>query len=459
MTSEKTATSHERPSIPSGKRSSTNSERLHAEACEFIPGGVNSAQRHILPHLVIRQALGALLFDADDNEYIDYHAAFGPLILGHNHPVVNRRVAEALEGPLAPGVGATELEVQVARKIHRHVPSAQKVLLCTTGSEATFHAIRVSRAVTGRRKIIKFQGCYHGLHDYLLRNMTSTPPERMGKLDAGSAGILHEALENTLVCEFNNLDDVERTFTRHHGQVAAVILEPVGHNMGCVLPRQGFLPGLRDLCTTHGAVLIFDEVITGFRHHLGGYQALCGVTPDLTTLGKAIANGFPLAAVCGKADIMEHFSTHPGGDTFFAGTYSGNAVGCAAALATLEILECEPVHRHVFRLGEKLRHGLTEIHQRLGLPATVAGFGSVFLTYFMEGPIDSYTDLLRNDAARFLAYRRRMIERGIFKMPVNLKRGHISYSHTEAHIDRTLETAEDVLKEIFSGPRPYARSS
>jgi glutamate-1-semialdehyde 2,1-aminomutase len=449
---DKGATSDERSSISSEKRSTTNSERLHAEACEVIPGGVNSAQRHILPHLLIRKAGGALLFDADGNEYIDYHAAFGPVILGHNHPVVNRRVAEALEGPLAPGVGATELEVQVARKIQRHIPSAQKVLLCSTGSEATFHAIRVSRAFTGRRKIIKFQGCYHGVHDYLLRNMASTPPERVGKLDVGSAGILPEVLENTLVCEFNDLNDVERTLARHRDQIAAIILEPVAHNMGCILPRQEFLPGLRDLCTTHGTVLIFDEIITGFRHHLGGYQALCGVTPDLTTLGKAIANGFPLAAVCGSAEIMDHFSTRPGGDTFFAGTYNGNAVGCAAALATLEILEREPVHRHVFRLGERLRQGLAEIHRRLGVPATVAGLGSVFLTYFLEPPVESYIDLLRNDAARFLDYRRRMIERGILKMPVNLKRGHISYSHTDAHIDRTLEAAEDVLKEMFGAP-------
>jgi glutamate-1-semialdehyde 2,1-aminomutase len=435
--------------MTSDKRTTANSERLYAEACEVIPGGVNSAHRSTLPRLVIRKAGGAVFYDADGNEYIDYHAAFGPVILGHNHPAVNRRVAEALEGSLAPGAGATELEVRVAHKIQQHVPSAQKVLLCTTGSEATFHAIRVSRAFAGRRKIIKFQGCYHGVHDYVLRNMTTTPPERVGKLDAGSAGMLPEALENTLVCEFNNLDEVESTLAQHRGEVAAIIVEPIAHNMGCVLPRPGFLLGLRDLCAMHGVVLIFDEVITGFRHHLGGYQAVCGVTPDLTTLGKAIANGFPLAAVCGKAEIMDRFSTRPGGDTFFAGTYNGNPVGCAAALATLEILECEPVHRHVFRLGERLRQGLAEIHQRLGVRATVAGFGSVFLTYFMEGPIESYTDLLRNATSRFLDYRRRMIERGIFKMPVNLKRNHISYSHTDAHIERTLEVAEDVLKEMF----------
>jgi len=413
-----------------------------------LPGGVNSAQRNVPPHLSITKAAGAALTDADGKRYIDYHGAFGPVLLGHNHPLVNRRVLEALDAYTLPGVGATELEIRAAQKIAQHVPSAQKVLLCTTGSEAVFHAIRVARAFTGRSKLIKFQGCYHGVHDYTLANLASRP-ENLGKLDPGSAGILPAALEHTLVCTFNNLEEVEKTLTEHRGRVAAVIIEPVAHNIGCVLPRPGFLPGLRELCTAHGAVLIFDEVITGFRHHLGGYQAICRVTPDLTTLGKAIANGFPLAAVCGRAEIMDHFSSRPGGDTFFGGTFNGNAVGCAAALATIEILEREPVHEHVFGLGERLRQGLREIHQRLGVRATVAGFGSVFLTYFQdECPIESYADVLRNDANQFVEYRRRLIERGIFELPLNLKRNHVSYSHTDADVDQTLEICEDVLQKM-----------
>jgi glutamate-1-semialdehyde 2,1-aminomutase len=434
-----------------GDRSYVNSARLYEQACQVLPGGVNSSLRNILPHLIFTKAAGAILADADGNEYIDYQAAFGPPLLGHNHPEVNRHVVEALEGCLLPGAGTIEPEIEVARKIRQHVPSAEKVLLCSTGSEATYHAIRVSRAVTGRMKIIKFQGCYHGFHDYVLRNIIS-PADKVGKLDPASAGILPEALENTLVCTFNSLDEVERTLQANRGGIAAIILEPIPHNIGCVLPKPGFLAGLRELAATHGCILIFDEVITGFRHHLGGYQALCGVTPDLTTLGKAIANGFPMAALCGKAEIMDHFMTRPGGDTFFSGTFNGNAVGCAAALATMEILEREPVHEHIFRLGERLRQGLREIHERLGIRATVAGFGSVFLTYFMEGPIENYSDLLRNDAARFVDYRRRLIERGIFKIPLNLKRNHVSYAHTDAHIDRTLEACEDVLKEIVSTP-------
>jgi glutamate-1-semialdehyde 2,1-aminomutase len=441
-------------------RSYTNSERLYEQACQVMPGGVNSSLRNILPHLVVKKTAGATLIDADGNEYIDYQAAFGPSLLGHNHPAVSRRVAEALEAWLLPGVGTTELEIEVARKVQQHVPSAQKVLLCNTGSEATYHAIRVSRAFTGRTKIIKFQGCYHGIHDYVLRNVIS-PAEKVGKLDAGSAGIPPEVLESTLVCAFNSLDEVEQALTINRGQVAAIILEPIAHNIGCVLPKPGFLEGLRELSSAHGSVLIFDEVITGFRHHLGGYQAICRVTPDLTTLGKAMANGFPMAAVCGKAEIMDRFMTRPGGDTFYAGTFNGNAVGCAAALATIEMLEREPVHQHVFRLGDRLRQGLEKLHSRLGVKATVAGYGSIFLTYFMEGPIESYSDLLRNDAARFVEYRRRLIERGIFKMPINLKRNHVSYAHTDAHVDRTLEACEEVLKEMFgaSARRPASSSA
>lgn len=445
--------------MSSEKRRHANSERLYEQACQVLPGGVNSSVRNIVPHLVFKKTTGALLVDVDGNEYIDYQCAFGPPLLGHNHPAVNRRVAEAFEACLLPGVGTTELEIGVAEKIRQHIPSAQKVLLCNTGAEATYHAIRVARALTGRKKIIKFQGCYHGFHDYVLRNVIS-PPEKVGKLDAGSAGILPEVLENTLVCTFNDLHDVERALESNRGQVAAIILELIPHNIGCVLPKPGFIEGLRQLSSAHGTVLIFDEVITGFRHHLGGYQAICGVTPDLTTLGKAMANGFPMAAVCGKAEIMDHFTTRTGGDTFFAGTYNGNAVGCAAALATIEILEREPVHQHIFRLGERLRNGLKEIHARLGIRATVAGFGSVFLTYFMEGPIENYTDLLRNDAARFVEYRQWLIDRGIFKMPMNLKRNHVSYAHTDVHVDRTLEACEDVLKEMFGSPaRRPARSA
>jgi len=425
------------------------SEALFNQACELIPGGVTSSARTLSPRIVFRDAYGPILTDTDGHQYLDYHAAFGPVLLGHNYPAVNRRVANALGSASLTGAGVSELEIDVARKLHEHVPCAEKVQLCVSGSEAVFNAVRLARAFTRRPKLVKFQGCYHGTYDAVLMNVTSSS-DQIGQPHPGSAGILPAVIGNTLVCTYNCLSEVEQILATHRNQVAAIIVEPIAHNMGCVLPKPGLLEGLRELTTQNGALLIFDEVITGFRHHLGGYQSICGVRPDLATFGKAIANGYPLAAICGRAEIMDHFSTRPGGDTFFAGTYHGHPLGCAAALATIEVLEREPVHEHIFRLGERLRRGLCEIHQRLGTGATVAGFGSVFVIYFGPGPFENYTDCLRNDADRFIDYRQRLIARGIFEMPANLKRAHISYSHSDADIDRSLEVAEDVLKEMFA---------
>lgn len=428
---------------------------LFAEASAVIPGGVNTSLRRIEPPLIFTRAQGAIITDVEGHEYIDYHAAFGPVILGHNVEAVNRRVRETMQRLDLIGVGTTDLEIALARKICAHIPSAEKVLFCNSGSEATYQAIRLARAVTGRRKIIKFQGCYHGWHDAVALNVIS-PAERLGRRDPLSAGSFPEVVDATLVCRFNDLEDVERTIREHRGEIAALILEPIPHNIGCVLPKPGFLEGLRELTRQHDILLIFDEVVTGFRHHLGGYQKICGVIPDLTTLGKSMANGYPIAALCGRRELMDRFNTHPEGDVFFAGTYNGHPLGCAAALATIEILETQPVHERIFRLGERMRSGLREIVERLGIPATVAGFGSVFVLYFLEGPIESYADLLRNDVERFLTYRRKLIERGIFELPLNLKRNHISFSHTEEQIEHTLQVAEDVLKEIAAS-RPLSR--
>ncbi len=428
-------------------QSHEKSRQGYASACEVMPGGVNTSLRRFEPHLVFARARGATFTDADGNEYIDYQAAFGPIILGHNFDAVNRRVRETMEKIDLLGIGTTELEIALARKVCEHVPSAEKVLFTNSGSEATYEAIRLARAVTGRKKIIKFQGCYHGWHDAVAMNVI-TPADCLGARQPLSAGSLPEVTEQTLICDFNSLDDVERTVRANKEGIAAIILEPIPHNIGCVLPKPGFLEGLRDITRLNGIILIFDEVITGFRHGLGGYQKICGVTPDLTTLGKAIANGYPISALCGKRELMDRFNTHPSGDVFFAGTFNGHALTCAAALATVKVLEREDTYAHTFGLGERMRNGLEDITKRLGIKATVAGFGSVFLTYFMEGPIESYTDLTRNDERMFVAYRRKLIERGIFKLPMNLKRNHISLSHTAAMVDRTLEAAEDVLRKL-----------
>jgi glutamate-1-semialdehyde 2,1-aminomutase len=423
--------------------------RLFEDARKYIPGGVNTSLRILDPPLVFTRAKGSKIYDADGNEYIDYHAAFGPPILGHNNPEVNRRVMEIINEIDLIGVGTAEIEIRAAELIVKHVPSIEKVLFCNSGSEATYHAVRLARAVTGRKKLIKFQGCYHGWHDYLLMNVIS-PPDKIGKKDPLSAGMLPEAIENTIVVDFNDLEGVERAVKAHRNEVAAIILEPIPHNIGCVLPKVDFLKGLREIADREGIVLIFDEVITGFRHHIGGYQKIVGVIPDITTLGKAMANGYPLAAIGGRSDLMDRFNTRPGGDVFFAGTYNAHPISLAACIATIEKLEDGRVHKHIFRLGEIMRQGLNDMTEELGIKAYTTGFGSVFVTYFMEPPVNNYTDLLRNDAKLFVEYRKKLIEKGIFMLPLNLKRNHISAAHTEEEIKLTLEKSREVLEEIKS---------
>jgi glutamate-1-semialdehyde 2,1-aminomutase len=343
------------------------------------------------------------------------------------------------------GVGAVELEIKVAEKISQHLPSAKKVLFCTSGSEATYHAIRSARAFTGKNKIIKFQGCYHGWHDSVLMNVISSS-DKIGKKDPLSSGMLPCAIENTIVLDFNNLGQVEGAMSQHKGEIAAIILEPIPHNIGCVLPKLDFLKGLREIADRENVVLIFDEVITGFRHGLGGCQKIVGVTPDMTTLGKAMANGYPIAAIAGREDIMDRMG--PGGDVFFAGTYNGHPMCLAASLATIEELETSDVYSHVFELGESLTRGITEILRDLNVRATVSGFGSVFVTYFMEPPIENYTDLLRNDKDLFIEYRKQMIARGIYMLPVNLKRNHVSAAHTKHDVEITLSKTIESLEAI-----------
>jgi glutamate-1-semialdehyde 2,1-aminomutase len=416
-------------------------------AKHYTPGGINTSIRALDRPMAFCEAHGSKVYDVDGNEYVDYHAAFGPLILGHCNPDVNSRVQATLEHMDLFGVGTTELEAELAQKIVEYIPSAEMVHLCNSGSEATFHAVRLARAVTRRRKLIKFQGCYHGWHDYLCMNIIS-PADRVGGKDPASAGMLQEAIDNTLVLTFNSLEEVETAVDENSGEIAALILEPIPHNIGCVLPEQEFLEGLRSICDSEGILLVFDEVITGFRHDLGGYQTLCGVTPDLTTLGKAMANGFPCAAICGRTELMERFAT-AGGDVFFAGTFNGHGLATSAGLATIELLEDGQVHEHIFRMGEDIRRGITEIITELGIEAHVAGFGSVFVVYFLEPPVHSYTDLLRNDSDRDLAFRWGMVDRGIFMHPMCLKRSHVSAAHTQQDLERTLSAAERSLRSVM----------
>jgi glutamate-1-semialdehyde 2,1-aminomutase len=423
----------------------SRSRELLERAMKVTPGGVNTARRKIDPPLCIARGEGAYLEDLDGNRYIDYHAAYGAILLGHSYPAVNDRVIETIQDQVLFGVGTTEVEVAVAEKIVEHVPSAEQAVVCGSGSEATFHAIRLARAATGRRKILKFQGNYHGFHDYVLRNVMSAP-EQIGKRDPMSAGMLDEAVDATIVCRYNDEEDVRAAFEREGDEIAAVIVEPVAHNSPSILPVDGFLAALREVTSQHGALLIFDEVITGFRHALGGYQSICGVTPDLTTFAKAIANGYPMAVVAGRRDLLEQYNTTATGNVTFAGTYNGGAPAMAAALATIETLEREPVHEHLFALGDRMRAGLSEISAELEVATVVSGYGSLYVMLFMEGPLRSYDDVVRNDHDFFVAYRKELVRRGVFEMPENIGRNHITYSHTADDVDRSLEIAREALR-------------
>jgi glutamate-1-semialdehyde 2,1-aminomutase len=422
-------------------------QHLTDRAKAVIPGGVNSGNRGLPWPLVTTEAKGAYFTDAEGKRYLDYHAAFGPLLLGHNHDVVNEAVRQGTNEVDLMGAGVTLPEIELAEKLGALVPSAERVLLANSGSEATFAALRLARAVTGRNKIIKFQGTYHGWHDAVLMNVI-TPAEKMGTKHPLSLGMLPEAIENTIVLPFNDVEAIRQTLAEQGDSIAAILVEVIPHNIGCVIPTPEFLQTLREETTRSGALLIFDEVITGFRHALGGYQSIVGVTPDLTTFAKAMANGYPIAALVGKAEYMERFA--PGGGVFFAGTYNGHPLNVRAALATIAVLEDGSVHEHCFALAERAATGLEGIARDLGITMTVARFGSVFVPYFMEGPITSYDDLLRNDDQRDIAFRQGMCDQGIFMIPTAIKRNHISAAHTEDDIDRTLEVARQVLRSIAS---------
>lgn len=420
-------------------------------ARKVIAGGVNSGQRRLagLEDVVVVATQGARVTTADGRELIDFHGAYGPPILGHNDPDVDAAVVRTIQQIDNPGLGVTPQEIELAERIVESIDSVERVLLTNTGSEATFQALRVSRTVTGRDKIIKFQGCYHGWHDSVAMNVISKP-EMVGKKDPLSAGILQAVIDSTIVVPFNDAAAVEAALDENSGEVAAIILELIPHNVGALLPDPEFVRELRRLADKHGVVLIFDEVITGFRHGLGGYQGVLGVKPDLTTMGKAFANGYPISALGGKAEIMEEFATVAGKRAFFAGTFNGHPAMAAAAIATIDKLRDHPVHEHVFALGDRARDGLRSVMADLGLTTHVTGFGSIFVTYFMDGPARNYDDLLRNDVELFTDYRLRQIDLGVLEVPLNLKRSNMSYAHTTADVDRLLETTHQALSDSLA---------
>lgn len=425
--------------------SGSGNEALFARALKVMPGGHLSPSRRLGHPYVFTRAEGAFLFDADGNRHSDFHCGFGANVLGHCHPAIGTRVAAVAERVDLVGAGTLALEIEVAEALVDAIPCAEQIALCNSGSEATYHALRLARAATGRTKIIKFQGGYHGWHDYVAMNVQSSS-NAIGTYDPISAGMLDDAARHTLVLPYNDAEAVENCLKTHSGEVAAIIVEPIAHNMGSVIATNQFLTELRRLATEHGTVLIFDEVITGFRHALGGYQTIVGVTPDLATFGKAASSGYPVGIVAGRRDLMERLGRTGEGSVFMGGTFNGTPSSLAAILATIETLSVAGTYERLFALGDYMRRGLDRITDRLGLPAQSAGFGSVWLLYFFEGPYSQYRDLLRNDDAADLAFRQALIEHRIIGQPLPLKRMFLSLSHDLQLLDETLDIVETILR-------------
>jgi glutamate-1-semialdehyde 2,1-aminomutase len=417
------------------------SEKLFEEAKKVLVGGVNSPVRAMKPYpFFVERAEGCRLYDVDGNNYIDYCLAYGPLILGHAYPKIVEKVAEQLKKGTAYGT-PTELELKFAEKITKLVPSAEMVRFVNTGTEATMSAIRLARGITGRKKIIKFEGAFHGAHDYVLVKAGSGATTH-GIPD--SAGVPAETTKNTLVVPFNDTDVIEK-ITRDE-DIACIILEPIIGNCGCILPRDGYLQFLREITEERGILLIFDEVITGFRVSLGGAQEYYGVEPDITTLGKILGGGLPIGAITASREIMEHLA--PVGSVYQAGTFNGNPLSMVAGYTAISELEDGKVHSKVDRLGESIRKGLGEISEDLGIDSRVYGVASMFQMYFTDSEVYDYRTALRADKEFFLKFQQKLLAKGVFFPPSQYECNFISYAHGEEEIEQTLTAVEEALREL-----------
>ena len=418
----------------------THSEQLFDQAQQHIPGGVNSPVRAFAgvggsPRF-ITSAEGAYITDADGKQYIDYIGSWGPMILGHNHPAIKQAVLEAVENGLSYGA-PTEIEVTMAQKVKSMVPSIDKIRMVSSGTEATMSAIRLARGYTNRNKILKFEGCYHGHADSLLVKAGS------GALTLGvpnSPGIPEDVAQHTLTVSFNDLEQVKEVFAKYGDDIACIIVEPVAGNMNCIIPVEGFLQGLRDVCDQYGSVLIFDEVMTGFRVAAGGVQEYFGIKPDLTTLGKVIGGGMPVGAFGGKAEIMDYIA--PVGPVYQAGTLSGNPVAMAAGLAALNELSKPGIYETLTESAKMLAEGIKKAAEEHNVDVYTNHIGGMFGIFFTkETSVSSFAQATACDTEKFKRFFHLMLDNGVYLAPSAFEAGFVSTAHDEIVIQKTIEAA------------------
>ncbi len=424
----------------------TRSNELFSQAIKIIPGGVNSPVRAFKSvgsdPLFIKKGAGSNIFDEDDNRYIDYVGSWGPMILGHCHPAVVTAVSKCMENGSSFGA-PTELEITLAQMVVDAVPSIEMVRMVSSGTEATMSAIRLARGYTGKDKIIKFSGCYHGHADSLLVKAGSGAAT-FGVPD--SPGVPSDFARHTLIAEYNSIESVKQLVSSNSNQIACVIVEPVAGNMGTVIPRPGFLEGLREICSNEGIILIFDEVMSGFRVSYGGAQSLYGVTPDMTTLGKIIGGGLPVGAFGGRREIMEKLS--PSGGIYQAGTLSGNPLAMTAGIETLKLLQAPDFYKNLEEKSRLLSDGLAQAAKEAGYPIYTTRVGSMFCAFFTSGEVYDWTTATTCDTSAFSRYFLTMLQEGIYLAPSQFETGFISAAHTEKDIETTIIAARKCFQLI-----------
>jgi glutamate-1-semialdehyde 2,1-aminomutase len=425
---------------------SEQSHTYFAKAQNLLPGGVDSPVRAFRsvggePRFIERGE-GAYLYDVDGNRYIDYVLSWGPLILGHAHPQVVAALQEAAGRGTSYGA-PSPLEIELAERVMAFMPAIEMIRFVNSGTEATMSALRLARAFTRRDKIIKFEGCYHG-HADLLLVQAGSGVATLGLPD--SPGVPPATVQDTLVARFNDLEAVGELFARFPEQIAAVIVEPVAANMGVVPPVEGFLPGLRRITADHGALLIFDEVMTGFRVHPGGAQALYGIQPDLTTLGKVIGGGLPVGAYGGRREIMQLIA--PAGPVYQAGTLSGNPLAMTAGITTLKILQQPGLWQELESAAERLADGIDRAAQAAGVPIVSKRVGTMFTTFFTDQPVRDWPSVKNSDTQRFGRFFRLMLDNGVYLAPSQFEAGFVSSAHSQEIINLTIEAAGQAFREL-----------